>query len=1379
MARNRTYRIIGGVSILLIVVAVIVIFNTQIGSILGLAAQKGADPVLFWSLNQGEGSTANDTTSNQNNGTITGAVWEDEVDCKFQSCLTFDGSGDHIRKTYSSDTELNPGTGSFAVSIWFRHSTTAPTGNEALIMRYVDAGYAVYMTTTGTLCFAIDDDSTWDPDDSACTTTTYLDNTWHHISAIKSGTSSIQLFVDGNLVAEDTSLAATNSLSGTTPTIAVGGGANSGTSSYTQQISATNRDGYQWTSWASNEIYVGEWDSTSETGAWHFSNVTVPQGSVITSATLTLEANGTYPGGSLDGLDLRILANDIDNASLPSGTNLPRSMAQTTATVSWDPTQWNDGVRYDLPNIATVIQEVVDRGGWTSGNAMNILVDNRGTTDQDDLYVADYSSGAGNAASLTINYETAGPGPAFNSWNGSIDEIKVFNYALNQEQLKANMSPGSSAGTAANIGGSDFFNGGAGSLSNGLVAHWTFDETSATNNCSTGTLLDSTSYGHHLASCPNGSGTTTTTAGQFGNSVVLDGSNDYLITSHTDELNPTNEWTIAGWFYNTSANYVFDKRGLISKGQTYAVDDYVPYSAYISFNTLFVGIEHNFSKYEVEADISSLSSSTWHHFAATYDSDTQSITIYVNGVLAAGPEALPQPAVGNTSDLYIGSQNGLNAFWQGRLDDFRVYNRVLSQNEITSLNTLNPAFSAHWKFDEGAGTTANNSDASGSTLNGTLSNFSSPATSTSGWTNNGKNGKALIFDGTDDIVNLGSAGTIDDMPALTFSAWIYPTGWGESNFGRIIAKENSATALGLTLVNDSGQSTFRLYRERATTAAQATAASGTLSLNTWHHVVGVLDISNSIIRLYHNGREVGSYIDQTLGSGTVTSDASLNLNIGNRTNTDRSFQGTIDDVRIFNQVLTAEQISSLYNQGQAVVGGKLSTTTDGITVGNSSANENCVPGDTSTCLSPVGSWRLDENTGTTANDNSGNNNTFTLVNTPTWNRGKFGSGVRLNGTSQYLRANPMAGLSTTAGSVSGWFYPTTTPAGDEMLIMGNRNPDRIYLFRLATTGNFAIRLGTMGANADTGISLPANTWSHVTLTWNSGTYVAYVNGRQAITGAYTGLSTLYNYLTVGAYDDSSTQNSYFTGTVDQVFAYSYARTPAQVAWEYNRGGQSLWYKLDECTGTTINDSSGRGVNGTLTIGGGGTTSAGTCTTSGAWFNGVSGKFNASIDLDGTDDYISVSSPNAPTGDFTYAFWTQLDATDDETLFQIANSSNQDELKLTHEGTLYIYSNNSSTNTGITLSTGQWTHLALSRSGSTITLYVNGKAGATRTDSTAFDFTSCQMLIGTDTDSGCAGSLGNWLNGRVDDFRVYPYALTQNQLNIILNGGAALRYGSSQ
>ncbi len=143
--------------------------------------------------------------------------------------------------TCDTDSDYDFGTGSFSVSTWFKHSVSAPPAapNDDVIIDHTYnttpaavLGWKVWMNSTGTISFGIDDDATWtnaDPtDDQATTTTTYLDNTWHHLVAVKNGTSSISLYIDGQLAASDVSLTATGTLTGTGVIMGVGADCSTG-----------------------------------------------------------------------------------------------------------------------------------------------------------------------------------------------------------------------------------------------------------------------------------------------------------------------------------------------------------------------------------------------------------------------------------------------------------------------------------------------------------------------------------------------------------------------------------------------------------------------------------------------------------------------------------------------------------------------------------------------------------------------------------------------------------------------------------------------------------------------------------------------------------------------------------------------------------------------------------------------------------------------------------------------------------------------------------------------------------------------------------------------------------------------------------------------
>ncbi|MEK7104834.1 MAG: LamG domain-containing protein, partial [Patescibacteria group bacterium] len=128
----------------------------------------------------------------------------------------FDGTGDYFSTT--DDTSLDfAAADNFSVDFWVRHAAIATNPDYAITKAdATTGGYKVYMDASGDMCFDIDDDATWTPDDTACTSgIDYDDNNWHHIAAIKTGTTKIELFMDGLLVASDSTLAASGTLANT------------------------------------------------------------------------------------------------------------------------------------------------------------------------------------------------------------------------------------------------------------------------------------------------------------------------------------------------------------------------------------------------------------------------------------------------------------------------------------------------------------------------------------------------------------------------------------------------------------------------------------------------------------------------------------------------------------------------------------------------------------------------------------------------------------------------------------------------------------------------------------------------------------------------------------------------------------------------------------------------------------------------------------------------------------------------------------------------------------------------------------------------------------------------------------------------------------
>lgn len=137
-----------------------------------------------------------------------------------------------------------------------------------------------------------------------------------------------------------------------------------------------------------------------------FQNITVPQGAIINSAKLTIES-----GGDTDGLPkTRISAEKADNAveiADDSAAFDTRWTNRTTARVDWDDGSIPLGVPTDSPDIKSVIQEVVSRASWSSGNAILIFWDDfedRSAHGANRYHVAFYENVSYNQPKLTIDY---------------------------------------------------------------------------------------------------------------------------------------------------------------------------------------------------------------------------------------------------------------------------------------------------------------------------------------------------------------------------------------------------------------------------------------------------------------------------------------------------------------------------------------------------------------------------------------------------------------------------------------------------------------------------------------------------------------------------------------------------------------------------------------------------------------------------------------------------------------------------------------------------------------------------------------------------------------------------------------------------------------
>lgn len=244
-----------------------------------------------------------------------------------------------------------------------------------------------------------------------------------------------------------------------------------------------------------------------------------------------------------------------------------------------------------------------------------------------------------------------------------------------------------------------------------------------------------------------------------------------------------------------------------------------------------------------------------------------------------------------------------------------------------------------------------------------------------------------------------------------------------------------------------------------------------------------------------------------------------------------------------------------------------------------------------------------------------------------------------------------------------------------------------------------------------------------------------------------------------------------------VFKY---QPKVEAAWMDDNWGQPVgWWKMDECQGGTANDSSGNGNNGTITIGATGSqTAVGTCTTSGtAWGNGVTGKYNSSLNFDGTDDWINAGQvlSTDQTKPFTLTAWAKGASGGMGTWRTIVGTNTSFAQIAFSSGNAIVFGQNGGGGwwqTGPTMVADTWYHVVGIYDGTNARLYVDGvlKSGPTaRTFTNAHGVT----VMGRYQTGG-----GELMNGMIDDARVYNYALTATQVKQLYNQDSSIRFGPS-
>jgi hypothetical protein len=252
--------------------------------------------------------------------------------------------------------------------------------------------------------------------------------------------------------------------------------------------------------------------------------------------------------------------------------------------------------------------------------------------------------------------------------------------------------------------------------------------------------------------------------------------------------------------------------------------------------------------------------------------------------------------------------SGLTA---GRIYYYRVRSTDAAGNTATSPSSGTRNFTTTSNTGGGAGPVAAYSfnEGTGSTVGDTSGNGNTGTIRYASWTNAGRYGKALSFNGSSSYVDLGNPTSLRITGSMTWSAWINASA-NPGDDGQIISKSGYGSGWQFKSSPDTGPHTFGVAVSRDGNSLTQRYSRTVRSLNTWYHVAGVYNASARTLDIYVNG-----VLDNGVLTGTVPSsqyNPSLNVNIGRRSG-GFYFNGIIDEVRVYNRALSAAEIQTIMN----------------------------------------------------------------------------------------------------------------------------------------------------------------------------------------------------------------------------------------------------------------------------------------------------------------------------------------------------------------------------------------------------------------------------------------------------------------------------------
>ena len=491
---------------------------------------------------------------------------------------------------------------------------------------------------------------------------------------------------------------------------------------------------------------------------------------------------------------------------------------------------------------------------------------------------------------------------------------------------------------------------------------------------------------------------------------------------------------------------------------------------------------------------------TWHNVVTTYDGTTA--RIYIDGVLLSSDNR-SFGARGN-QPLYIGQKDSASSTsFDGALQNFRTWDRVLSQGEIRELYRrpwagtdfdplwlsppANPSLSSSpeaasmlsscvgwWPLAEGSGSTA--TDLVGPN-NGTITNGAWAAETV---------GTAADLGTTSSISGTG----VNVSTAATFSLWYKDSGGTTSGSMLFSLPRSAGGADGVNIQNRGTGVRFTVY---STTTNALSSATATFSINDgdWHHITGTYDGAN--IRLYIDGAQLATNTQ----SGTIghLANGEFNINALSSGTSGFSCDGFYHNVRVFSSALTADQVRILherpwigaeYNESDPLTPPvPANITLDPVTVDESAIN-----------VGQIGWWPMDEGSGALVRDIVGSRH-GTNASQVEWQLDEQGISTIYPSIAGQRTETTLDLAGSSAVTVSAWIRNDGSSAGNSFGKIVSQSHSGSFDTYMGKSSNAALALdiNSTVVTANNSDIPPIGTWFHVCFIWEQGVrQEVYING---------------------------------------------------------------------------------------------------------------------------------------------------------------------------------------------------------------------------------------------------------------------------------------------